>query len=895
MRTLSGFLLLSLGMAAHGAETPSIDFTREIRPILNNSCFTCHGPDEATRKAKLRIDVREEAIKKSIIPGNGKESPLYQRMISTDADTVMPPAHAKKPAINAAQAELVRKWIDAGAKYDEHWAFAKPVRVEAPMVKNQAWVKNAIDAFIAKGHEKQGFTAAPPADKITFIRRVCMDLTGLPPTPAMVEKYLNDTSATADASLLDELLASPSYGERMAVMWLDAIRYADTAGYHSDNHRDIWMFRDYVIQSFIQNKPFDVFTTEQLAGDLLPNATKDQRVASGYNRMLMTTEEGGAQAKEYTAKYLADRVRNASNAWLGTTLGCAECHNHKYDPFTTKDFYRFGAFFADVAETAVGRQQQTRIMSPEQEAQVKKADEAITKAKEAITAVKLNEQAFAKWMNDLSSVVKSLPKPVIDVLLIDAGKRNEAQKKIIVEHYRRLTKPTLSVFKVNDALVGKWADALGSKWADEATKILKGVPKPIIDIVLIDAAKRNETQKQALTDHYRTFAPETDAARKAVVAATQAKDQLITTFPQTLITTSTTPRMVRILPRGNWQDDSGEQVTPGVPGFLAIASIPEKKAPDRLSRTDLAKWIVAPENPLTARVFVNRLWKIAFGQGLVRNMDDFGTQGTPPSHPELLDWLATEFIRTKWDVKAMLKLMLMSNTYRQSSLADKKLRDQDPSNIWLARQNRFRIDAEFIRDQALAVSGLLNRKLGGPSVNPYQPAGYWSYLNFPRREWQNSTTDEQYRRGLYTYWCRSFPHPSLSAFDAPSREECTNERTRSSTPLQALVLLNDPTYVEAAKKFAERIMTDGGKTTAERLNFAFKQALSRPAKATEVNLLEEMLAKHIAEFKGNQDAAAKLLKTGYSPIPKMADNAELAAWTSISRVILNLHEAVTRN
>ncbi|WP_020468755.1 PSD1 and planctomycete cytochrome C domain-containing protein [Zavarzinella formosa] len=830
MRLLSVLSLLLSAIFVQAAETVVIDFTREIRPILNNSCFACHGPDEAQRKAKLRLDVRDEAVRKAIIPGKGIDSPVYKRIISKEADEVMPPAHAKKPAITAAQAELVRKWIDAGAKFDEHWAFVKPVRVEQPMVKNQSWVKNPIDAFVAREHEKQGFSAAPPADKHTLLRRLSFDLTGLPPTPAMVDAYLKNASADADALLIEELLKSPHFGERMAVMWLDAIRYADTAGYHSDNHRDVWMFRDYVIRSFNENKPFDVFTQEQLAGDLVPKPTNEQRVASGYNRLLMTTEEGGAQAKEYTAKYVADRVRNSSNAWLGVTLGCAECHNHKYDPFTQKDFYRFGAFFADVAETAVGRQQQTPIVTPEQDAEIKKFDAEIAKAKTELAAAKIDEAAITKWEPEAKKNPKGLPKPVTDALNVEADKRTDAHKKTLQDHYRNVA------------------------------------------------------------------APETEAIRKTITETTAKKEQFVKSLPQTLISTSSSPRMVRVLPRGNWQDDSGEVVTPNVPGFLPpterAAKLAEK---ERLSRADLAKWLVAPENPLTARVFVNRLWKIAFGQGLVRNMDDFGTQGTPPSHPELLDWLATEFIRSKWDVKGLLKLMVSSNAYRQSSVSSKALRDKDPGNMWLARQNRFRLDAEFVRDNTLAVSGLINRKIGGPSVKPYQPAGYWSYLNFPTREWQNDRNADQYRRGLYTYWCRSFPHPSLSAFDAPSREECTNERTRSSTPLQALVLLNDPTYVEGAKLFAERIIENGGKTTAERLNFAYRQALTRPAKAEEVKVLEEILAKHLAEYRGDLEGAKKLLGAGFSPMPAKGDIAELAAWTSVSRVILNLHEAVTRN
>jgi hypothetical protein len=540
--------------------------------------------------------------------------------------------------------------------------------------------------------------------------------------------------------------------------------------------------------------------------------------------MLMTTEEGGAQAKEYTAKYAADRVRNSSNAWLGATMGCAECHSHKYDPYTQKDFYRFAAFFADVREVPVGRQPQTPIMTAEQEAELKRLDGEVNRVKDEIVKTKIASDAQTKWEE---SAIKTPP---------------------------------------------------------------KGLPKPVSDALKVEAAKRNDAQKKTIADYYRdNVAPETASLRTNLTAATQKRDAYKNSIPSTLVSMTGPPRTIRILPRGNWLDDSGEVVQPDVPEFLG--SLGKK---ERADRTDLAKWVVSPENPLTARVFVNRLWKIAFGQGLVRNLDDFGMQGTPPTHPELLDWLATNFIDSKWDTKAILKLMVMSNTYRQSSVCAKEVREKDPSNIWLARQNRFRIDAEFIRDNALSVAGLLNRKIGGPSAKPYQPAGYWALLNFPRREWQSDNDPNQYRRGLYTYWCRSFPHPSLTAFDAPSREECTNERPRSSTPLQALVLLNDPTYVEASRVLAMNLVKEGA-TTADRLNAAYRQALSRTATPEELKILEALLEKHRADFKKDVEGAKKLLSVGIAPLPKDAEPAELAAWTSVCRTILNLHEAVTRN
>jgi mono/diheme cytochrome c family protein len=803
-----------------------VDYSREVQPILTAQCYACHGPDEGKRKAKLRLDQRPEAVKKAIKPGDAAHSPLIERVTSDDGDEVMPPPASKKPRLTAAQIDVLRRWIDQGAKFDTHWSYVKPVRPAQPAVKNSAWVRNRIDAFVAAGQQAHGFAPAPEADRVTLVRRLSFDLIGLPPTPDEVEAFVNDRSPEAYEKLVDRLLASKHYGERMAMYWLDAVRYADTGGYHSDNHRDVWLFRDYVIDAFNANKRFDQFTMEQLAGDLLPNATTEQRIASGYNRLLQTTEEGGAQPKEYTAKYAADRVRNASAVWLASTMGCCECHNHKFDPFTMKDFYSFESFFADVQEKAVGRQDQTPIMAP-------------------LTAARL------KLLDDQLAVLRA------------------------------------ALAKSSPEL-----DALQAAWEEKArAEGGKGLPKPVADALATDSAKRSAQQKQALSNHYRGIAPELEPLRKAVAEAQAQRDALSKNVPTTLVSMSVTPRVVRMLPRGNWLDDSGDIVQPAVPAFLAALDTKGQRA----TRLDLAKWLVSPDNPLTARVFVNRLWKIAFGQGIVRSLDDFGVQGTPPSHPQLLDWLAVEFVESGWDVKRLLKVLVTSNAYRMSSVAPKEVREKDPANVWLARQGRFRLDAEMVRDGALEVSGLLSRKVGGPSVKPYQPAGYWSFLNFPVREWQADRDENVYRRGLYTYWCRTFLHPSLLAFDAPTREECTVERPRSSTPLQALVLLNDPIYVEAARVFAERIIKMGGADTAARLNWAYRRAVSRGAKPEEMKVLTELYQKHLAEFRADRAGAEKAVAVGQWPVPKDVDTAELAAWTSVARVILNLHETITRN
>jgi hypothetical protein len=1006
-------LLSTSASRATAAEPPAkpVDFNRDIRPLLAAKCYACHGPDEGRRKGKFRLDVKEEAHKKAIKPGDAAGSILVKRITSDDLDKVMPPPSAKTDPLTPQQIELLRRWIDQGAKYEIHWAYIKPTRPALPEVKNKEWVKNAIDAFIAAGHEQQGYKPSPEADRITLIRRLSFDLTGLPPSTADVDAFVKSQSPDAYEKLVDRLLDSPHYGERMAAYWLDMVRYADTAGYHSDNHRDVALYRDYVIDAFNNNKRFDKFTIEQLAGDLLPNPTREQRIASGYNRLLQTTEEGGAQAKEYLAKYAADRVRNASVVWLGSTMGCCECHDHKFDPFKTKDFYSFEAFFADLKETAVGRQEQTAIPSPEEEAEVRKLDEQIATAKatlekptpeldaaqaawektakteladnKAWTAIKpekVETKGSKLVVQDDLAVLSAGPNPDKDVYTVTL---TTDKKSITGIQLETLTHPSLAnkslskangnfvltTFEVrvatveqsepqpvkiakavadfaqlgfpienaidNDPATG-WAIEGHVKAADHAAvfvfdkpvpggegttlivvmkheSIYKGhnigrfrlsltsaekpalsgraLPPEVAGALGVEPEKRAPQQKQALTTYFLTIAPQLTAAREQIAKLENAKKQLATKFPTALVATAVSPRPIRILHRGNWQDDSGEIVTPNVPAFLPQPEVKDR----RLTRLDLANWIVARDNPLPARVFVNRLWKVMYGQGIVKSLDDFGTQGTLPSHPELLDWLAMEFVESGWDVKHLLKLMAMSNTYRQASVAAKELRERDPNNVWLARQNRFRLDVEVVHDNALAVSGLLSPKIGGASVKPYQPAGYWSYMNFPKREWASDKGDALYRRGLYTYWCRTFLHPSFAAFDAPSREECTVERPRSSTPLQALVLLNDPIYVEAARVFAEHIMRDGGANASERIGWAYRRALSRDVKKDERTLLLALYEKHLAEYGKDKDAAQKLVGTGEYPMAKDVDLVELAAWTSIARVILNLHETITRN
>ena len=783
-------LLAAFARAEDAALPNKIEFNRDVRPILSDTCFKCHGPDKKHREGDRRLDTRDGALAenesvRAIVPGKLAESDAHVRIHSTEADEHMPPPKSGKK-LTARQIAILDRWIEQGAEYQPHWAYIPPLRPAVPPADDAAFVKNPIDALVLARQRELGVAHAAEADRATLIRRVSLDLIGLPPTPAEVDAFVNGSHESQESyeRLVDRLLASPAYGERMAIGWLDLVRYADSIGYHSDNPRNVWPYRDYVIRAFNENMPFDRFTIEQLAGDLLPSATRDQKVASAYNRLLLTTEEGGAQPKDYEARAVTDRVRSIGTTWLAQTTGCCQCHDHKFDPILTRDFYRLGAFFADVKEAAIGRREDGMIVgTPEEDAKVKAFDERIAK---------------------LEAEVNALPKD-----------------------------------------------------------LPKALPLPGFE-----------------------------DARIGIEEAREERKNFVAPLAKCLVTEAAAPRAVRVLPRGDWLNETGEVVEPGVPAFL-----PQPASPDghRLSRLDLARWIVARDNPLTARAFVNRLWKQFFGIGLSKVLDDVGAQGEPPVNPTLLDWLACEFMESGWDVKHVVRLMVTSGTYRQSSQAPKALVERDPFNRELARQSRFRLDAEIVRDNALAIAGLLVRKIGGPSVKPYQPAGYWENLNFPTREWEADTGENQWRRGLYTWWQRSYLQPSLLAFDAPSREECTAERTRSNIPQQALALLNDPTYVEAARVFAARIVREGGADPAARIAWAYRQALGRAPRADELRVATELFSKHLALYTNDAAAAEQLVKAGLAPVAKDVNVSELAAWTSVARVILNLHETITRS
>jgi mono/diheme cytochrome c family protein len=1017
-----GLGLLAVAAATAGAsDAPAaaarVVYNRDVRPILAENCFACHGPDKAKRKGKLGLDTADDARKPladgdgfAIVPGDPGASVLVKRILTADADDHMPPEKSGKH-LSPAQIETLRRWIAQGAEYQPHWSYIPPGAAPAPQPATAAdrqWCLDDIDRFIAARLAAEGLRPAPDADPATLIRRLSFDLTGLPPAPAEVDAFAADHSPQAYERLVDRLLASPHYGERMAMYWLDLVRYADSIGYHSDNPRNVSPYRDYVIAAFNADLPFDRFTIEQLAGDLLPEPTLQQRVASGYNRLLMTTEEGGAQPKEYEAKNSADRVRNVAVAWLGATMGCCECHDHKFDPFSTRDFYRLAAFFADIKEAPIGRREDGMpVPDAAQAKELARLDEA-ARPLQAILDTPTPELAAAQARWEAEAAKEAAWNPLEPrqattgsgtQLAIQGDGTLLASKPADREVYtirattalRRLTGLRLEVLPdpslpakgpgtasngnfvlsevalaVADAggehavrLTGATADFSQQDWpvanaidgkAETGWAVLPQVGKPHHAVFTVDALdlpagatlvatltfasphaqhlighlrlaatadaepakeqslskelrealalapdKRSAKQKDALAAHYRSIAPALEDTRRALAPIAKARAELDARIARCLVATAAPPRTVRILARGNWQDESGEVVTPAVPHFLRQVAAADGQ---RATRLDLARWLVAEDNPLTARVFVNRMWKLLFGTGISKSVDDLGTQGEWPMHPELLDHLATSFRGGGWDVKALLKRLVMSHAYRLASTPppDQRavLAEKDPFDRLLSHQACFRLDAEMVRDNALAVSGLLVDRLGGPSVKPYQPAGYWQHLNFPERTWEHDRGPDAYRRGLYTWWQRTFMHPSLLAFDAPTREECVADRVRSNTPQQALVLLNDPTYVEAARAFAARILHEGGGDDGKRLAWAMRQALGRGAADAELAVLAGLLARQRTEYAADADAAGKLLTVGMALPPADLAKPELAAWTGVARAILNLHECITR-
>jgi hypothetical protein len=1012
--------VLAAWLPVRAAEVPraaaAVDFDREVRPILSENCFQCHGPDEKVRKAKLRLDTKEGAFGKRgvIIPHEPVRSALIERVASTDDETRMPPPKTGK-RLTPEQVAKLRLWIEQGATWSQHWAFVTPKHPALPAVRDTVWVRNPIDRFILARLEREGLKPSPEADRTTLIRRVTLDLTGLPPTPQEVDAFLADSSPRAYEHLVDRLLASPRYGERMALEWLDAARFADTHGYHIDSGRDMTRWREWVIDAFNSNLPFDRFTIEQLAGDLLPGATLSQKIASGFNRNHMINFEGGAIPEEYHAAYIVDRINTTSAVWLGLTLNCCQCHDHKYDPFTQKEFYQLYAFFHNVPENGLDgskgnaapllktptSHQRARLdqlaaaireveshrddPSPsldraqaawEKQAAVKPPSPAWSpldpfelRSRGAATLTRLDDRSiFASDTNPTSDTytisartglgtvsavrIEALPDDrlpakgpgrssngnivLTDVRVFSGGKALKvrsasadfSQKDYPVAYaidkhpetgwaiFPEVGKPHFAVFELEKPIRGDkeiemrvvldFRSPFGQHQLGRFRLSVTDSPSPhgeqalpaaVAQALAVPAQKRSEAQKAELRRYFRTqVSTEGKEMQARLTSLREEMAELERQVPTTMVMQEmASPRETYLLIRGQY-DRKGEKVRAATPAQLPPLS--SDAPPNRLG---LARWLVSPEQPLTARVIVNRYWQMYFGTGLVKTAEDFGTQGERPSHPELLDWLATEFVGTGWDVKAMQRLIVTSTAYRQSARVTPDLLARDPENRLLARASRLRLPAEFIRDQALAISGLLNGEIGGKSVSPYQPPGIWEELAY-RADFKNWTAQvyvqdhgkDLYRRGMYTFWKRTAPPPTLVTFDAPDRETCTVRRARTNTPLQALILMNDPTYVEAARKLAERVMTECGTTPEERIAYAFLLATARRPSAAETAVLRRVYDGQLAAYRKDAAAARKLLSVGESPRRDNLDVAELAAWTAVASVILNLDETVTR-
>ena len=1045
---------LAGGSPADLSVPAAVQFNRDVRPIMANTCFKCHGPDPKANKANLRLDLPDDAARERtdksgrkytpIVPGRPDGSEVWRRISSKDPAVAMPPPDSLH-LLSERDRMILKLWIAQGAKYEPHWAYIPPRKLAPP--DSAGHPANPIDAFIRKELAERGVSPSPEADKRTLVRRLYLDLVGLPPTPGETEAFVGDARPDAYDRLVDHLLESPHYGERMAVAWLDLARFSDTVGFHGDQQFNDFPFRDYVIDAFNRNEPFDEFTREQLAGDLIANATDRQKTASGFNRLNMVTREGGAQAKEYLAKYAADRVRTVSTVWLGSTMGCCECHDHKFDPFKSRDFYAMAAFFADVKQWGVYADYdytpepelsgytndspfppEIEVDSPylkaRQDRLVVKYRSIVSEMARAMASDPAAAQAVRDWARAAAREAASGPSgwPVLHP--VEAHAAHEGSDTSLN------AKAPVAILPDDSVRIEFVRDANASRSGDSATVTLAGGEGPVARVrleALPDAkfggrvtnenaggffasvnlfslqlelsvlrAGSSTPEPIKLADAYanqRTTSYENGHAMVSVVAewrsdpsrvheaqsadyilaeplVLKAGDKVVAKVKSeevgrvrfsvsplgvplpgskadgealallgtpscadailplaaecfrstgaghrpefasllstvrgiaecrdgrafTLVTEATTPLVTRVLHRGDWQDETGEVVQPSPPAFLP--GLHASPGAARLTRLDLANWIVSRDNPLTARAFMNRLWKQYFGTGISSVVDDLGLQGEYPSHPELLDWLAVDFMDSGWDVKAMVRRIVTSRTYRQSSQYRPELADIDPNNRLLARQTPRRLEAEFVRDNALAAAGLITLDVGGPSVHPYQPEGYYAALQFPDRDYVADTDEREFRRGVYMHWQRTFLHPMLANFDAPSREECTASRIASSTPQQALTLLNDPTFVEAARGLAEEAMAAGPSAPfSASLDVAFRRLLSRPPEPREASSLEGFFKEQLAYYSGRPDEAKKLLSVGIHSPPASADPAMLAAWTSVARVLINLNEAIVR-
>ena len=1012
--------VLSLGALVRGA---TVDFKRDIQPILEQRCYECHG--EKKQKSGIRFDRKATVFKGGdsgkpvIISSKSAESPLIQRVTSKDADEIMPP---KGDTLSEKQIALLRAWIDEGANWPDdsakekkHWAYERVVRNPSPSVKNKKWPRNPIDYFVLERLEKEKLKPSPEADRATLIRRVSLDLIGLPPTVTELNEFLADKSTNAFETVVERLLASPHFGERWARPWLDLARYADTQGYEKDNRRTMWPWRDWVITALNKNMTFDEFTIEQLAGDLLPGAAREQKVATGFHRNTMTNTEGGTDDEEFRHEAVVDRVNTTMATWMATTINCCQCHNHKYDPLTMKEFYQLYAFLNNTTDSDKDDERPTmKVPSAEQELELAKRRDALKAAekefKEASRRPEIAD-AQAKWeqativaltnwqtldpiefssaggasltRQESKALLVSGTNPSNDTYHITAmigpGKVTGLRLEVLdTGELKELGRGGNSLFVLRSFEVGVVAEDMtnalkfskvaadfseknfdvknlltgkGEGWSiatsDSRTRVRRsayftfekplevetnltvsltlkhsdkyaganlmrfriaatssddvGAPASISNdvrtILLTMSEKRDEKQRARLKEYFQSIAPELKEPRESLAAARKAEKSLSDSIPiVSVLEELPKARDTHMLLRGSFLT-KGEAVQPGVPAVFNPLNTNQA-----LNRLALAKWLVDTNNPLTARVVMNRFWEQIFGIGIVETAEDFGTQGEPPSHPKLLDWLACEFMTpsvetgfapTPWDVKRMLKLIVTSATYRQSSKVTSEMFQRDPYNRLLARGPRRRLEAEMLRDQALTVSGLLSHKLGGAPVMPPQPDGVWQVV-YSGDKWETSKGEDKYRRGIYTFWRRTSPYPSMVSFDAPSREFCVVRRPRSNTPLQALTLLNDPVYVECAQALAKRMLTEGGAIAEQRAAFGLRVCLSREPKAGEATQLASLAEKELNRYKEDSDSATKLVKFTGTGEKETADCAELAAWTVVANVLLNLDEFVMK-
>jgi hypothetical protein len=1028
MKRLSSWMMMTCLLAQVGLLADSnLSFSADIRPLISKYCVSCHGPDQAKRKADLRLDVPEGAYSDlggyaAIVPGKPEESEFFLRMITEDEDDLMPPTDAKNP-IPTDEIERLKQWISEGAPFEDHWAFSAPVRKTIPETSNQDWNAHPIDAFLFQKLAKEGLNPQPEASKETLLRRAFLTLTGLPPSPSDTQLFLQDTTEDAYEKLVDRLLKSKKYGEHRSRYWLDAARYGDTHGLHLDNERAIWPYRDWVINALNENKPFDTFTIEQIAGDLLPNPTLDQLVATGFNRCNVTTSEGGAIPEEFAVRYGIDRVNTLTTVWMGVTIGCAQCHDHKFDPFSQKEFYQLFAYYNNLDEKAMDGNAfiyppTVKLTTDEDREHLATFDRKREQLNKAIRlnlasvdyedpglGTKTHERGDYVWIED------ELP-PRAKASDADGGwqfvsgsgyptyKGNkshrrsangseqhfftEAKSELLIGNgdtlftyvYLDPIKPPKSIMLQfhgkdwehrafwGDDLIphgkgegaghqwlgdlpekGKWVrlevpiDSVGLSAGDRLdgwafsqfdgtvywdhsgihTSVPQGnegfqsfvawlnfiekaedagLPKDLKTIATKKDGKRTEVEMNILRDYFlEHVCSETRFLFTALYDQRKklqdAKSKYEQSIPVSLISKELKePRDTFVLVRGEY-DKHSDKVQPSVPEVFP--SIPDGVPNNRLG---LAQWLMDPTHPLTARVMVNRYWHQHFGTGLVKTAEDFGTQGDLPSHPDLLDWLAVEFIESGWDMKHIHRLIVTSAAFRQSSILTPEALKIDPENRLLSHGPKYRLDAEVLRDSALFISGLLVDKMGGKGVKPYQPSGLWKAVAYPTSTTANFVRDDGdalYRRSIYTFMKRTSPPPSMATFDAPNRESCTVRRERTNTPLQALTMMNDVQYVEAARCFAERVVEQSQPETEQRLNYAMQVATGRSLTEDEQRLLKGLYEKHLSTFKDDQDAAKALIQTGESPLISEAPPEELASLTMICNLILNLDEVLTLN